>query len=146
MNETITVYIFPEHYFSRKRYEKAEAEFVKSKVNLHKKTITKDELTEHLCSIIQESEERKAKKLAELMVKLEIADQDLNEAETLYESEEKEKETQLKELATQCEPVPKITGLAPNSQQVENQTLPVNVTEIVDKDSSNNNEKEKEIT
>ena len=143
------MYIFPELYFSRKRYEKAEAEFVNSKVNLHKKTLTKDELTEHLCSIIQENEERKARKLAELMAKLEIADEDLNEAETLCESEEKEKETQLKELATQSEPAPQITGLAPNSQQVEKQTLPVKdvkQSEIIDKDSSNNNEKEKEIT
>ena len=53
-------------------YESAEAEFIRAKIDLHKKTDMKDKLTEHLCLIIQENEIRKAKKLAELMAKLEI--------------------------------------------------------------------------
>ena len=62
----------------RKRYNRAETEFINAKVNLHDKTETKDQLTEHLCSIIQQNEERKAKKLEELMTKLELADQEVN--------------------------------------------------------------------
>ncbi|XP_028394600.1 RAB6-interacting golgin-like isoform X2 [Dendronephthya gigantea] len=63
---------------ARKRYERAEAEFISAKMNLHEKTETKDQLTEHLCSIIQQNEERKAKKLSELMEKLELAEQEVN--------------------------------------------------------------------
>lgn len=65
-------------HFIRKRYERAEKEFINAKVNLHDKTELKDQLAEHLCSIIQQNEERKAKKLAELMAKLELADQEAN--------------------------------------------------------------------
>ena len=50
----------------------AEAEFIRAKMELHKKTEMKERLTEHLCVIIQENEIRKARKLAELMAKLEI--------------------------------------------------------------------------
>ena len=56
----------------RKRYERAEAEFVAAKFDLHKKTECKEQLTEHLCVIIEENEVRKAKKLEELMTKLEL--------------------------------------------------------------------------
>ena len=62
----------------RKRYDRAETEFINAKVNLHDKTEVKDQLTEHLCSIIQQNEERKAKKLAELMTRLELGDQEIN--------------------------------------------------------------------
>ena len=62
----------------RRRYERAEAEFINAKVNLHDKTEAKDQLTEHLCSIIQQNEERKAKKLSELMARLELADEGTN--------------------------------------------------------------------
>ena len=65
-------------YFFRKRYDRAETEFINAKVNLHDKTEVKDQLTEHLCSIIQQNEERKAKKLAELMTRLELGDQEIN--------------------------------------------------------------------
>ena len=43
-----------------------------AKLNLHKKQERKELLTEHLMTIIQESESRKADKLAELMNQLEI--------------------------------------------------------------------------
>ena len=78
----------------RKRYNRAETEFINAKVNLHSKTETKDQLTEHLCSIIQQNEERKAKKLAELMAKLELADQEQN-LETEEKNSEKLKEESL---------------------------------------------------
>lgn len=57
---------------ARKRYEKAEAEFVMAKLELHKKTELKEQLTEHLCAIIQQNELRKARKLEELMEQLEL--------------------------------------------------------------------------
>ncbi|XP_067948673.1 RAB6-interacting golgin-like isoform X2 [Watersipora subatra] len=56
-----------------KRYEQAEKEFIASKVNLHKKGDMKEQLTEHLYTIIHQNEIRKAKKLADLMEKLDLA-------------------------------------------------------------------------
>ncbi|KAM9410678.1 RAB6-interacting golgin isoform 1-T1 [Pholidichthys leucotaenia] len=57
---------------ARKRYEKAEVEYVTAKVDLHKKTEVKEQLTEHLCAIIQQNELRKAHKLEELMQQLQL--------------------------------------------------------------------------
>ncbi|TSN30224.1 RAB6-interacting golgin [Bagarius yarrelli] len=56
-----------------KRMEKAEAEYVAAKLDLHKKTEIKEQLTEHLCAIIQQNELRKARKLEELMLQLELS-------------------------------------------------------------------------
>ncbi|KPP70328.1 RAB6-interacting golgin-like, partial [Scleropages formosus] len=61
---------------ARKRYEKAEAEFVAAKLDLHKKTELKEQLTEHLYAIIQQNEQRKACKLEELMQQLEVQTND----------------------------------------------------------------------
>lgn len=60
---------------AQRRYEKAEKEFVEAKMDLHRKTERKDLLTEHLYTIIRENELRKAKKLEELMAKLNEGDQ-----------------------------------------------------------------------
>lgn len=57
---------------ARKRYERAEAEYVTAKLDLHKKTEVKEQLTEHLCAIIQQNELRKAHKLEELMQQLQL--------------------------------------------------------------------------
>ncbi|XP_064649359.1 RAB6-interacting golgin-like [Lineus longissimus] len=57
---------------AQKRYQKAEKEFVEAKLDLHSKSDTKEQLTEHLYTIIYQNEVRKAKKLAELMEKLEM--------------------------------------------------------------------------
>lgn len=57
---------------ARKRYEKAEAEYVIAKLDLHKKTEVKEQLTEHLCAVIQQNELRKAHKLEELMQQLQL--------------------------------------------------------------------------
>lgn len=57
---------------ARKRYDRAESEFVAAKLDLHKKTQIKEQLTEHLCTIIQQNELRKAKHLEELMQQLEM--------------------------------------------------------------------------
>lgn len=84
-------------YIFRKRYDRAETEFINAKVNLHDKTEVKDQLTEHLCSIIQQNEERKAKKLAELMTRLELGDQEIN-----YESNENISEDLKESPSTSC--------------------------------------------
>ncbi len=56
----------------RRRYERAEHEFVEAKIDLQKKSHLKEELTEHLYTIIHQNELRKAKKLTELMEKLNL--------------------------------------------------------------------------
>lgn len=57
---------------SQKRYKKAEEEFVEAKIELFKRMERKEQLTEHLCTIIEENEMRKAQKLVELMDELEM--------------------------------------------------------------------------
>lgn len=61
-----------DYSFARKRFDKAEAEYVAAKLDLQRKTETKEQLTEHLCAIIQQNELRKARKLEELMAQLEV--------------------------------------------------------------------------
>lgn len=60
--------------FFRKRYIKAEREFLEMKLLLHQKLERKEMLTEHLCTIIEKNEERKANKLTELLNKLQLED------------------------------------------------------------------------
>ncbi|XP_008279217.1 RAB6-interacting golgin [Stegastes partitus] len=74
---------------ARKRYEKAEAEYVMAKLDLHKKTEVKEQLTEHLCAIIQQNELRKALKLEELMQQLQLQ---ATEEELERQKEEEEEE------------------------------------------------------
>lgn len=59
-------------FVDRKRYEKAESEYVTAKLDLHRKTEVKEQLTEHLYAIIQQNELRKAEKLQELMLQLQL--------------------------------------------------------------------------
>ncbi|XP_037326328.2 RAB6-interacting golgin [Pungitius pungitius] len=77
---------------ARKRYEKAEVEYVTAKLELHKKTEVKEQLTEHLCAIIQQNELRKAHKLEELMQQLHLqATEEEMEMKRQEEEEEKKK-------------------------------------------------------
>ncbi|XP_065660874.1 RAB6-interacting golgin isoform X2 [Hydra vulgaris] len=55
---------------AEKRYERSESEYVSAKCDYYKKKEEKEQLIEQLYAIIQANEERKAKKLEELMVKL----------------------------------------------------------------------------
>lgn len=80
-------------YFLRKRYEKAEVEYVTAKLDLHKKTEVKEQLTEHLCAIIQQNELRKAHKLEELMQQLQLQ---ATEEELERQKKEEEEEEQKK--------------------------------------------------
>jgi len=63
-------------YGHRKRYDRAEREFIEAKTDLHNKSEAKDLLTEHLYTVIHQNEVRKAKKLAELTHKLELESAD----------------------------------------------------------------------
>uniref|UniRef100_A0A8C6QQX9 RAB6-interacting golgin n=4 Tax=Nannospalax galili TaxID=1026970 RepID=A0A8C6QQX9_NANGA len=82
-----------EYSYARKRFDRAEAEYITAKLDLQRKTETKEQLTEHLCTIIQQNELRKAKKLEELMQQLDVqADEEALELEVeverlLYEQE-----------------------------------------------------------
>uniref|UniRef100_A0A671PLE2 RAB6-interacting golgin n=1 Tax=Sinocyclocheilus anshuiensis TaxID=1608454 RepID=A0A671PLE2_9TELE len=84
-------------YYSQawKRFEKAEAEYVAAKMDLHRKTEVKEQLTEHLCAIIQQNELCKARKLEELMLQLELnAEEVPSPEETDLEDKEKEANSQ----------------------------------------------------
>ncbi|KGL78853.1 RAB6-interacting golgin, partial [Tinamus guttatus] len=71
-----------DYSYARKRYDKAESEYVAAKLDLQHKTEIKEHLTEHLCTIIQQNELRKARKLEELMQQLEVeADEESLELE-----------------------------------------------------------------
>ncbi|XP_054714881.1 RAB6-interacting golgin-like [Uloborus diversus] len=72
---------------AEKRYLKAEKEFVEAKLSLFEKMQRKQQLTEHLCAIIEQNENRKANKLVELMKQLEMEavmeDYEINDIEPI---------------------------------------------------------------
>lgn len=71
---------------ARKRFDRAEAEYITAKLDLQRKTDTKEQLTEHLCTIIQQNELRKARKLEELMLQLDVqADEETMDPEVEVE-------------------------------------------------------------
>lgn len=78
----------------RKRFEKAEAEYVAAKLDLHRKTEVKEQLTEHLCAIIQQNELRKALKLEELMLQLELDAEVVSNPEETKQEKESEDNSQ----------------------------------------------------
>ncbi|XP_021919471.1 RAB6-interacting golgin isoform X1 [Zootermopsis nevadensis] len=57
---------------AQKRYNKAEQEFLDAKLLLFERLERKELLTEHLCTIIEQNEIRKARKLSELMDRLQL--------------------------------------------------------------------------
>jgi len=61
--------------YCRKRYVRAEREFIEAKQLLFGKRERKELLTEHLCTIIEQNEMRKAHRLTDLMVQLSQQDQ-----------------------------------------------------------------------
>ncbi|XP_032825721.2 RAB6-interacting golgin [Petromyzon marinus] len=60
------------YHHARKRYERAEAEFVASKLELHRLDERRELLAEHLCVVIRQSEARKAERLETLMKALHL--------------------------------------------------------------------------
>ncbi|NXG69096.1 GORAB protein, partial [Baryphthengus martii] len=91
-----------DYSYARKRYEKAESEYVAAKVDLQHKTEIKEHLTEHLCTIIQQNELRKARKLEELMQQLEVeADEENLELEIEVERMLQQQEAEAGRQASQ---------------------------------------------
>uniref|UniRef100_A0A336MPQ7 RAB6-interacting golgin n=1 Tax=Culicoides sonorensis TaxID=179676 RepID=A0A336MPQ7_CULSO len=62
----------------QKHYDTIEQLFLKAKLDLHQACEKKELLTEHLCTIIAHNEERKAKRLTELMEKVGLNDENGN--------------------------------------------------------------------
>lgn len=54
----------------QKNYQRVESQFLKAKLELYQACEKKELLTEHLCTVISHNEDRKAKKLSELMDKV----------------------------------------------------------------------------
>ncbi|XP_065505146.1 RAB6-interacting golgin isoform X1 [Caloenas nicobarica] len=91
-----------DYSYARKRYEKAESEYVAAKLDLQQKTEIKEHLTEHLCTIIQQNELRKARKLEELMQQLEVeADEENLELEIEVERMLQQQEAEAGRQASQ---------------------------------------------
>ena len=61
-------------YFYRRRFDCAEREYVSAKMAVNNCSERKELLSEHLCTIIQQNETRKAHKLSQLMRELNIPD------------------------------------------------------------------------
>ncbi|XP_023662347.1 RAB6-interacting golgin [Paramormyrops kingsleyae] len=119
-----------EYSAARKRYEKAEAEFVTAKLDLHKKTEAKERLTEHLYTIIQQNEQRKASKLEELMQQLEMqADEEQLELEIqverlLQEEEQATGAAARAECASEAGETPRHSDAAPPQHSEQENDLP----------------------
>uniref|UniRef100_A0A8B9UGZ7 RAB6-interacting golgin n=1 Tax=Anas zonorhyncha TaxID=75864 RepID=A0A8B9UGZ7_9AVES len=91
-----------DYSYARKRYEKAESEYVAAKLDLQHKTEIKEHLTEHLCTIIQQNELRKARKLEELMQQLEVeADEENLELEIEVERMLQQQEAEARRQGSQ---------------------------------------------
>ncbi|XP_054142148.1 RAB6-interacting golgin [Melozone crissalis] len=110
-----------EYSHARKRYDKAESEYVAAKLELQHKTELKEHLTEHLCTIIQQNELRKARKLQELMQQLDVQADEENleleiEVEQMLQQQEAEAGRQSSQAGTAQEK-PAASGVGQESQQ-----------------------------
>ncbi|XP_004599238.2 RAB6-interacting golgin [Ochotona princeps] len=97
-----------DYSYARKRFDRAEAEYITAKLDLQRKTELKEQLTEHLCTIIQQNELRKAKKLEELMQQLDVhADEEALELEVEVEKMLQEQEMEARRQVAHLErPLP----------------------------------------
>lgn len=66
----IVFLLFLLFFLYRETYNQIESQFLAAKLSLHQITEKKEMLTEHLCTIISHNEDRKAKKLTELLDKV----------------------------------------------------------------------------
>ncbi|NWX34942.1 GORAB protein, partial [Notiomystis cincta] len=108
-----------DYSYARKRYDKAESEYVAAKLDLQHKTEIKEHLTEHLCTIIQQNELRKARKLEELMQQLDVEADEENleleiEVEQMLQQQEAEAGRQSSHTGTAGESP---SGVGQESQQ-----------------------------
>ncbi|XP_068950860.1 RAB6-interacting golgin isoform X2 [Petaurus breviceps papuanus] len=105
-----------DYSYARKRFDKAEAEYVAAKLDLQRKTEIKEHLTEHLCTIIQQNELRKARKLEALMQQLDVeADEESLELEIEVEKllQQQEEEGRRQTALSEEAPEPSGNGVAP---------------------------------
>lgn len=105
---------------AKKRYDRAESEYVTAKLDLHKKTQIKEQLTEHLCTIIQQNELRKAKKLEELMQQLDVE----TDEESLDLEIEVDQMLQLQEAEARKQLVSPASEKSPQSSQPDSSESP----------------------
>ncbi|XP_038000613.1 RAB6-interacting golgin isoform X2 [Motacilla alba alba] len=116
-----------DYSYARKRYDKAESEYVAAKLELQHKTEIKEHLTEHLCTIIQQNELRKARKLEELMQQLDVEADEENleleiEVEQMLQQQEAEagrRSSQAHSHAGTAQENPAPCGVGQESQQAD---------------------------
>ncbi|XP_007935891.1 RAB6-interacting golgin [Orycteropus afer afer] len=132
-----------DYSYARKRFDKAEAEYVTAKLDLQRKTEIKEQLTEHLCTIIQQNELRKAKKLEELMQQLDVqADEETLELEVeverLLQEQETEAGKQMVHIERPCQPSgDKVTlGFPKENRKHQEQTVSPKLDKQCEKSNS----------
>uniref|UniRef100_A0A8C5J3D6 RAB6-interacting golgin n=1 Tax=Junco hyemalis TaxID=40217 RepID=A0A8C5J3D6_JUNHY len=111
-----------EYSHARKAHD-PNSEYVAAKLELQHKTELKEHLTEHLCTIIQQNELRKARKLQELMQQLDVqADEEKLEleieVEQMLQQQEAEAGRQSSPAGTAQEK-PAASGVGQQSQQAD---------------------------
>nr|XP_025859102.1 RAB6-interacting golgin isoform X2 [Vulpes vulpes] len=133
-----------EYSYARKRFDRAEAEYVTAKLDLQRKTEIKEQLTEHLCTIIQQNELRKAKKLEELMHQLDVqADEETLELEVEVErllcEQEAEAGKQIVHLERPFQPSAECvtSGFAKENKNPQEHTASLKVDEQYENPNSN---------
>uniref|UniRef100_A0A8C9B0W5 RAB6-interacting golgin n=1 Tax=Prolemur simus TaxID=1328070 RepID=A0A8C9B0W5_PROSS len=131
-----------DYSYARKRFDRAETEYITAKLDLQRKTEIKEQLTEHLCTIIQQNELRKAKKLEKLMQQLDVqADEETLELEVeverLLREQEADSGKQIVDLERpfQCVGENVILGFAEEDKKHPEQA----VSPKVDKQCANSN-------
>ncbi|XP_029473596.1 RAB6-interacting golgin [Rhinatrema bivittatum] len=112
-----------DYTYAKKRFDKAEVEYIAAKLDLHRKTEIKEQLTEHLCTIIQQNELRKAKKLEELMHQLEVEPDEENleleiEVDQMLQQQNAENRGQAAGAQINTEKLPQ-TSEEPQTQKTE---------------------------
>lgn len=75
-----------------------------AKLDLHRKTEVKEQLTEHLCAIIQQNELRKAHKLEELMQQLQLQAAEEEEEEAKGRGVEPQRDAAAEDPEGDCGP------------------------------------------
>ncbi|XP_017201193.1 RAB6-interacting golgin isoform X2 [Oryctolagus cuniculus] len=125
-----------DYSYARKRFDRAEAEYITAKLDLQRKTEIKEQLTEHLCTIIQQNELRKAKKLEELMQQLDVqADEETLELEVeverLLHEQEAEARRQMAHLERPFQPAGDsvTTGFADENKKYQEQAVSLKIDE-----------------
>lgn len=114
-----------EYSYARKRFDRAEAEYITAKLDLQRKAETKEQLTEHLCTIIQQNELRKAEKLEELMQQLDVqADEEALELEVQVEQLLREQEAEAAKQMVSVERLCQPDGASVSSELAEENKEP----------------------